>query len=89
MLIFWEKNITQIHAKNLNNPPPWQNDNNKGDDTKILTVKSESISISHYFEYKHGTKWLTKCLLCKLKDAINNIQNNKANQTMVIDDLKD
>ena len=50
LLIFWEKNITEIHANNLNNPPPKKNVDKKDEDIPIIGIKTDSLSNFNHFD---------------------------------------
>ena len=47
---FWEKNITDFHANNLNNPSIPENVDNKDEDGLIITIKKDLLSNFNHFD---------------------------------------
>ena len=86
MLKFWERNVTDFHANNLNNPPIPENVDNKDGDNELLTINSNSLSNSRYFDGKQDIKWASKCAKEKLSETESNLQNNRTNWAIVIID---
>ena len=50
LLIFWEKNITEIHVKNLNNSPPKKKVDKKDEDIQVIGIKTDSLSNFNHFD---------------------------------------